>query len=117
MGSQVLLGLPRVIELRNSPQFADLSAIWPFETGWRQSFDERIRILHAEFWPGAIDVDETCHRVRDAAQVKSFALWAAKHDSNQTLGRFFDPLSEEDEDRNLALREGWILGFIQDDQQ
>lgn len=112
VGSQVLVGLPRVFGLRNLPSFADFSRIWPFETGWVTEFDETVQIIHAEFWPGAIDIDESLHPVRDAAQVKSCAIWAAKHDSAGSLGGFFDPLSESDIDRGLAQREGWILGFV-----
>lgn len=116
VGSQTLLGLPKVFELRNDSDLAACSTIWPFETGWCQSFDEKSRIVHAEFWPGLIDVDLNSHPVRDAAQVKSFVTWASSQDFKGQLGAYFDPLSADDPDRELALREGWILGFRIADQ-
>lgn len=109
VGSQALLGLPRVIELKEL--FSEASAIWPFETGWTKSFSDEIRIVHAEFWPGLIDIDESLHRIRDAAQVKSCALWAATADASGHLSEYFDPMASDDPDRDRAEIEGWILGF------
>ncbi len=73
-----------------------------------------IRIVHAEFWPRAIDVDESLHPVRDASQVLSCVKWAASLDSLGRLGSFFDPIGKDDKERELAMKEGWILGFMDD---
>jgi precorrin-8X/cobalt-precorrin-8 methylmutase len=112
VGSQVLVGLPRVNSLRQDPTLKDRSAVWPFETGWATSFQEKTNILHAEFWPGVIQIDDSLHSVRDACQVMSCVVWAATQDANGQLGSFFDPLEENDPDRNQAVKEGWILGFV-----
>jgi len=111
VGSQVLVGLPRVLELRLAQEFRECSVIWPFETGWTTGFEDKIKIVHAEFWPGAIPFDASLHSVRDAAQVKSSVIWAAREDASGSLGSYFDPLSESDPDRDIAIQEGWILGF------
>lgn len=111
VGSQALLGLPRVMELNEL--FSAVSAIWPFETGWTKSFSDEIRVVHAEFWPGLIDIDESLHRIRDAAQVKSCAQWAAAADASGLLPEYFDPIARDDSDRYRAEIEGWILGFPQ----
>ncbi len=92
VGSQVLVGLPRVHSLRHDQELASHSRVWPFETGWTTSFAPEIRIVHAEFWPRAIDVDESLHPVRDASQVLSCVKWAASLDSLGRLGSFFDPI-------------------------
>lgn len=112
VGSQVLVGLPRVHSLRNDQELASHSRVWPFETGWVTSFTPEIRIVHAEFWPGAIEVDESLHPVRDASQVLSCVKWAASLDSLGRLGAFFDPIRKDDQERELAMKEGWILGFM-----
>jgi hypothetical protein len=112
VGSQVLLGIPRVQSLRNADPLSVWSKVWPFETGWTTSFADDVLVVHAEFWPGAIELDESLHPIRDAAQVLSCAVWAAHEDSCGRLGAFFDPLPETDPDRHIATREGWILGFV-----
>ena len=109
VGSQTLLGLPRVLELKE--MFPVASAIWPFETGWTTLFSDDVRIVHAEFWPGLIDIDESLHAIRDAAQVLSCVRWAANADALGVLAECFDPLEADDPDRDQALLEGWILGL------
>jgi hypothetical protein len=41
VGSQSLTGIASLHKLRNDPQLAGASAVWPFETGWatKQSLD------------------------------------------------------------------------------
>ncbi len=111
VGSQVLVGLPRVHSLRHDASLSTQSTVWPFETGWVTSFPAGKRIVHAEFWPGAISVDESLHPVRDASQVMSCVAWAASEDALGRLGLFFDPLGRADPEREIAKKEGWILGF------
>lgn len=112
VGSQTLVGLPRLAELRQHPSLRDASLVWPFESGWTTRFPETARIVHAEFWPGALPLDPDLHPVRDAAQVISAVLWAAGQDSRNTLGAFFDPLPQDDPRRLTAAIEGWILGCV-----
>lgn len=112
VGSQSLMGLPRLHHLRNSNEFHQFSIVWPFETGWTcPSQAANLRIVHVEFWPGAIPVDERLHDVRDAAQMLSTVDWAAGNDVAGTLLPYFDPLPPNDFRRDDAQGEGWILGF------
>jgi hypothetical protein len=92
--------------------YAAASAIWPFETGWTKRFSDETRIVHAEFWPGLINIDESLHRIRDAAQVKSCAQWVAAADASGLLPEYFDPIASDDPDRDRARTEGWILGYL-----
>jgi precorrin-8X/cobalt-precorrin-8 methylmutase len=49
VGSQVLLGIPRVRTLRDDPRLAAASAVWPFETGFAVPPDAQV--VHAEIYP------------------------------------------------------------------
>src|SRR5215210_2250223 len=49
VGSQVLLGIPRVRALRNEHHLAAVSAVWPFETGFSTAHDAQV--VHAEIYP------------------------------------------------------------------
>src|SRR4051812_15632108 len=51
VGSQALVGIPRVRSLRDDPDLAAVSAVWPFETGFAVPDAE---VVHAEIWPGVI---------------------------------------------------------------
>ena len=104
--------MPKLYQLRHAEPLRDVSKIWPFETGWVSEFDDSIRIVHAEFWPSAIPIRENLHPIPDAAQVQSAVLWASEQDANGDFGKFFDPMRENDAGRDVAQREGWILGFI-----
>ncbi len=69
-------------------------------------------VLHAEIWPGAVELDEALHPIRDAAQVLSLARHVAELDALGGLAKWFD----EPPGLSPALRqacvaqEGWILG-------
>lgn len=112
VGSQSLVGIPRLGSLRNHPKFRECSRVWPFETGWNAEFSTNEMIIHAEFWPGTFVVNESLHRIKDAAQVLSCVDRAASLDQQGELKKYFDPLAQEDPDRDTARNEGWILGFL-----
>lgn len=72
VGSQMLLGLRHLHELRFDPEFSSETAVWPFETGWA---DPPHRIVLVEVWPShpafaeQIKAKAVKGRVRDVAQV------------------------------------------------
>lgn len=110
VGSQTLLGIPRVAALRFAAHRAPVSRIWPFEAtapGRRGPF-----VLHTEIWPGMVAVDREVHRIKDAAQVLATVSSLAARDAAHELS------AELDRPRRLAAREalrgldeeGWILG-------
>jgi hypothetical protein len=90
VGSQALLGIPRVRALRDDVELEAASAVWPFEDV------SRARIVHAEIWPSLWPL-RVSHPVKDAAQVETTVLALLRADDD---GLLVDRDAEE----------GWILG-------
>lgn len=119
VGSQALVGIPRVLELCDDQALKEFSQVWPFETGFTShpSPDHGPWILHAEIWPGVLDGAEVAleksatNAIHDQAQVRLMCRWAAAKDDAGTLGRWFDSSVLTPADRAVAAEhEGWILG-------
>jgi hypothetical protein len=119
VGSQALLGIPRVLALRDDPAFEDVSQIWPFETGFtpQPSRDRGPWLVHAEIWPGIVPSAEIEHEkdatgaIHDQAQVRLMCRWAAAQDDAGTLGGWFDTsVLPPHADQSIGNEEGWILG-------
>jgi hypothetical protein len=110
VGSQALLGIPRVRELRDDPALMTISRVWPFEMGLTDnpSPGKGPFILHAEIWPGIVEVPDDA-RIRDETQVRLMCEWAADHDKAGTLGAWFAPLLDP-QTTAAVTEEGWILG-------
>jgi hypothetical protein len=115
VGSQSLTGIPRLHQLRNDPNLAAVSVIWPFETGWAEKakwLPAHISVLHAEIYPSVRDPlpDE----IKDRGQVRAMWQWARDLDRDNLLWReFCRPIDIETgskEDLAIQLTEGWILG-------
>jgi len=108
VGSQALLGIPVLESLRSDAALADMSLVWPFETGstTTPSPERGPFVVHAEIWPGVFPVDRTLHKVLDAAQVRGLAERFVREDASGELCRRF----EIDVDDALLRDEGWILG-------
>jgi len=115
VGSQVLVGLPRVFALRTDPDLARVSCIWPFETGLN-ALDRAVlgtkRIVHAEIYPSILPVKADRNEVLDQAQVRGLALHFAGLDQEERLARLFagDTRLRQDQRRLVESEEGWILG-------
>lgn len=119
VGSQALLGIPRIHWLRNHPDLVAHSSVWPFETGFTATFDTKQThdIIHAEIWPGIIaraDIAEATGPgdIIDQVQVRLMCRWAAEHDTAGTLGRYFARPPDLDPAliAEVINEEGWILG-------
>jgi hypothetical protein len=119
VGSQALVGIPRVRALRDDPRLAGVSAVWPFETGFtpRPLQGHGLRVLHAEIWPGIISKEKVSEEaatpgvIRDQAQVRLMCQWALAQDEAGTLGPWFDATNLDERKRRAAVEEeGWILG-------
>jgi hypothetical protein len=115
VGSQTLVGIPKVAKLRDDPQLAQKSQVWPFETGFtpnptpaRGPF-----ILHAEIWPGVVTLirDPLCP-IRDQLQVRTMVRWLSCLDAQNQLGQLFDsPVGIQPAVLAQCIEEeGWILG-------
>jgi hypothetical protein len=110
VGSQSLLGIPAVKRLSNSASLRACSQVWPFQTGWACPEAARPLVIHAEIWPGAIDVDLTAHRIKDAAQMLSYVRWAAGLDVLGLLTARFNPFFGGTlPAAAVQTTEGWIL--------
>ncbi|MEM8960322.1 MAG: hypothetical protein AAGD38_02485 [Acidobacteriota bacterium] len=115
VGSQALLGIPRVHHLRFHPELTPHSLVWPFETGFAIPVDRRPLILHAEVWPGIVEERVRAHQtgtIRDRVQVEQLCLWASEENRAGRLDDVFGrPTNLTDDQVELILREeGWILG-------
>lgn len=119
VGSQALVGIPRVRALRDDSSLAEVSTVWPFETGFTASPapDRGPFVLHAEIWPGIIKPADlaaekaTTNVIHDQAQVRLMCRWAFIRDQQGSLGPWFDSTKlSEGELRAAVNEEGWILG-------
>jgi precorrin-8X/cobalt-precorrin-8 methylmutase len=114
VGSQALLGIPRVASLRDDPRLEAFSRVWPFETGFSAEAVPATEpfVLHAEIWPGVLEPDPHAHPVADARQVLALVEWARHLDSEGRLAAELSPpptLAAE-QIGECVSEEGWILG-------
>jgi precorrin-8X/cobalt-precorrin-8 methylmutase len=114
VGGQVLMGLPTLERLRDDPELAAASTVWPFETGPalppRREGDGRI--VHAEVYPSLYTHGAPASWINDEAQVLALAgLFASLDGAGRIAPLFAAParLAAEDLARVVA-EEGWILG-------
>ncbi len=110
VGGQMLVGIPRLLDLLRDPVLAPHSVVWPFQTGWTIP-SKRPSIVHAEIWPGAVEVDTSLHSVKDAAQVISLTKKAVSENaSGDLVGAFRRPEGLTDQQESLVRAvEGWVL--------
>ena len=123
VGSQALLGMRRLYELRNDPALAPASALWPMETGFTLSVAPpgTALIVHAEIYPtpirrlaraaGIVMPAPVRGSVNDAQQVWACVALARDEDSRGVLAdRFRRPrFISTDQQEDQARQEGWIL--------
>lgn len=113
VGGQTLVGIPRADELRRYHGLAEVTRVWPFETGLRplhKSSDWRI--LLAEVYPSMVPAAPTDGEVKDRAQVVALSRHFADLDQRGRLSGLFagDPGLTEAERAVVEGEEGWILG-------
>lgn len=122
VGSQAMVGIPRLHYLRNHEALSPYSQVWPFETGFslKSIPKQGPFILHAEIWPGVVRQEtyvllaKEPKLIRDRAQVRAMCQWANKLDEGNELGQFFSSpqrLSEK-QIQDCIEAEGWILGAL-----
>lgn len=114
VGSQALLGIPRVSRLRWDKELAAHSVVWPFETGFSS---ERLLaggplIVHVEIWPGLLGDLDVRGRVPDQAQVEEMVRRLADVDDRGRLRQWFEPPASlsADDLTSCVAEEGWIFG-------
>ncbi|MEX0925645.1 MAG: hypothetical protein WD208_02880 [Dehalococcoidia bacterium] len=114
VGSQTLVGIPYVYDLRFDPALESCSSVWPFETGFiSPAMETGPAVLHCEIWPGIVeDSIEENGRIRDENQVREMCTWANELDSAGKLAKRFEKPAFLDSDSLVTCvqEEGWILG-------
>ena len=110
VGSQSLLGIPRLHALRR--RFPDRVHIWPFTTGFGTPTLDAGAIVVAEVWPSMLDVGDIGGRVRDAVQVSATARWFADTEAAGELDALFSPALLSDVSAAAIAEEGWVLGVV-----
>jgi hypothetical protein len=99
VGSQALLGIPRVASLRDDPALAPVSAVWPFEP------TRQAQVVHVEIWPGLVEPSD--HPTRDAGQVEALVAHWARLDEGDGLAALFNAPASS------FVEEGWIFGAVE----
>jgi precorrin-8X/cobalt-precorrin-8 methylmutase len=113
VGSQTLTGIPRLERLRRHPWLAEVTRVWPFETGLQplvKSSDWRIVL--AEVYPGLLPYKPVDGQIKDRVQVDMLARHFAQADAEGRLSAMFagDPTLSPSERAIVETEEGWILG-------
>lgn len=113
VGSQTLLGIPRLTGLRDDPVLKDVSLVWPFETrGIAPPVTPKggPSVVHAEIYPSLV-APSPLEDVKDAAQVRGLAEHFSALDDAQGLAALFDLSALPVESlETVVAEEGWILG-------
>lgn len=111
VGSQALLGIPRVWQIRHAPALERIAAIWPFETGLAD--DAGKRVILAESYPSLIKAKRLARLPKDAGQVAAMVEAFARADAAGELEGWFtgDPELGPDERAAIEQEEAWILGL------
>ena len=110
VGSQSLLGIPRLHALRH--RFPDRVHIWPFTTGFGTPTLDAGAIVVAEVWPSMLEVGHIGDRVRDAVQVSATARWFADTEAAGELDALFSPALLSEVSAAAIAEEGWVLGVV-----
>lgn len=113
VGGQALTGIPRLRSLRHAPGLAEVSVVWPFETGFADDIrEDGPLVVHAEMWPRLVEDSYEPDTVLDRAQVRAVVGWLRRHHDAGRLHDLFtapDDLAPGDLDA-VVTEEGWILG-------
>jgi len=106
VGSQSLVGIPRLQRLRRS--LGGRVEVWPFTTGLRVPDPGRIVVV--EVWPSMVPFHAGAGEIRDAAQVVATARWLAAMGRDELLGSLFTPDVDDGAAEVVTSEEGWVLG-------
>lgn len=111
VGSQALLGIPRVWQIRHAPALEKVAAIWPFETGLAD--EPGRRVILAESYPSLVRAKRLAHLPKDAGQVAAMVEAFARADTAGSLPDWFrgDPEMTAAERAAVEHEEAWILGL------
>lgn len=108
VGSQTLLGIPRLETLRK--MFGRDLQVWPFETQFSDNL--RAPIVVAEVYPSLLSVDVNEGEEKDAAQVRTAAKTFSHIDSEDGFGALLArPDCLDDKQCEVVItEESWMVG-------
>jgi precorrin-8X/cobalt-precorrin-8 methylmutase len=109
VGGQVLVGIPFLKRLIDSPRLRGRVAVWPFDTGLQT--DDRPIVL-AEIYPSLLKVARRDGEPLDRTQVTTLARWFAEWDTQGDLKAAFElpDITDVGMRSDIVREEGWILG-------
>jgi len=116
VGSQMLTGIPRLQQLRQSQELGQYGQIkvWPFETGWATPvaggwLENDVRLLLAEIYPSVMPALDD--QIVDRGQVRAMWHWARDLDNEDELRARFERPNELNDEQDVTVRseEGWVL--------
>ena len=112
VGSQTLVGIPRLSRLLDHPYLAGHAAVWPFQTGLEAP--RQPAAIFAEIFPSLRIAEPRAGEVKDAAQVRTIARWLRDLDRKGRLEAYFcgPPDLDAEQRRQVEQEEGWILGIL-----
>jgi hypothetical protein len=113
VGSQSLMGIPVLKALRDAPELAAQTLVWPFETGLGPPDPARPwQIILAEVYPSILKIEAGSGEIKDAVQVETIARHLAARDQRGELAAdLCGPGALNTEVRAMVeAEEGWILG-------
>lgn len=107
VGSQALLGIPRVKFIRDHPALRKRAAVWPFERIRRQT-----RLVIAEIWPSlpALTIATDQDHIKDRAQVMGMVRYFSIADRFGRLPCLLKPRLSPGERSRVVNGEAWMLG-------
>lgn len=111
VGSQTLVGIPRLSRLLAHPYLKGKAAVWPFETGLRPPDEPAVLV---EIYPSMRIAERRAGEVKDAAQVRAVSRWLRDLDRKGELESYFagPPDLSDEQRRQVEQEEGWILGIL-----
>lgn len=106
VGSQTLMGIPRLARLIATTGLAGRCHVWPFTTSVLPAGG----VVLAEVYPSLLPEDATIHAIKDARQVLALARSYRELDSHGRLGAALTlPHMDTDALGQVIGEEGWVL--------
>ncbi|WP_116108444.1 hypothetical protein [Lewinella sp. IMCC34191] len=114
VGSQALLGIPRVRALREHERLRDISRVWPFEIEDASGDGSREgAIWHAEIYPSLLSVPQRKGQILDREQVKACVRWWQEEQRTGGLTDLLErPWGHNPKiHKRVVNHEGWVVGL------
>lgn len=113
VGSQSLLGIPRILSLtRKHNTLKEYAHIWPFTTRFdRKMPQDQPCVVHAEIYPSMLKMPRK-DKILDREQVRTYVNWLKAEQAEGKLAKHLagpNNLTKK-ERKQITRHEGWVLG-------